>query len=79
MGVLTIFIPALSMEIRGVSVWTKDNRMWFSFPSDEFTLEDGKKAWNPYIKILNEKFRTAFQDSLRDLFKTYLAENAGLN
>lgn len=71
-GFFDIEIKNIGMTIRDISMWKKQDQIWFNFPSQEFVSEDGQKKYNPYIKFADKKQFQSFQDGMRREALDYL-------
>jgi hypothetical protein len=53
--------------VLGVMLFEKNNSRWCSFPSKEFTKQDGSKGYSPLLEFVAKDIGYAFQDEVRPL------------
>jgi hypothetical protein len=47
--------------VRGAMLFEKDGRRWVSFPSKEWTKQDGTKAYSPILEFADRSIAGKFQ------------------
>lgn len=73
LGILTIYMPRVHMEIRGVSAMRKDSgQRWFNFPSRKYEDEDGETKYMAYIRLPEADDYKRFQEQMGQAFDQYM-------
>jgi hypothetical protein len=83
-GALTGFVSIentqSSQEIRDLTVFRKDGRMWFNLPQREYMNKDGEKKYYSLVGYSNKEKYELFMKHLHEAFSEYLVqENINLD
>ncbi len=63
-GFLTVEMSKIGLELRDLTLHQKNGHHWISFPSREWTDEQGEKKWTPYIKFTDKEMLERFQKAV---------------
>jgi len=60
-GFLTVEMTKLGLEIRDLTLHQKNGHYWIAYPSRQWTDDEGKTKYTPYINFTDEKMKERFQ------------------
>jgi hypothetical protein len=65
-GFFDLEMPS-GLIVRGVMLFEKNDRRWCSFPSKEFTKQDGSKGYSPLLEWTSKEVGYEWQDEVTPL------------
>jgi hypothetical protein len=66
LGFFDLEMPS-GLIVRGVMLFEKNDRRWCSFPSKEFSKQDGSKGYSPLLEWASKETGYDWQDEVRPL------------
>jgi hypothetical protein len=70
-GFVDLEMPS-GLIVRGLMLFEKNNKKWCSFPSKEFTKQDGTKGYSPLLEFSSRDISDRFQAAVVPLVKKSL-------
>ncbi len=64
LGFFDVKIGKWGMEIRGLSLFQKNDSKWISFPSRSYENDSGEKKYQNYINFPDKSIRERFQKAV---------------
>jgi hypothetical protein len=74
LGFVSIEMLHNTQEIRDLTVFRKDGRMWFNLPQREYKNKDGETKYYSLVGYSDKGRYEAFMVALHEAFKEYLVE-----
>jgi hypothetical protein len=65
-GTVDLAMPS-GLVVRGLMLFEKNDKRWCSFPSKEWTGQDGKKNYSPLLEFASREIGDRFQEQVRPL------------
>jgi hypothetical protein len=75
LGFGTIFLSGAGLEIRDVSLHTKDGQKWVAMPSKQYKGEDGSTKYAPLVKIPDKTRWAKFQQEAVGALEEHLSHD----
>jgi hypothetical protein len=70
-GFVDLEMPS-GLIVRGLMLFEKNNKKWCSFPSKEFTKQDGTKGYSPLLEFSSRDISDRFQAAVVPLVEKSL-------
>lgn len=64
-GIATIFMPKIGLEINNIKIFQKGEQNWISLPSKMYEIA-GKKKFVPYVQFKDAETQKKFMVSVKD-------------
>jgi hypothetical protein len=70
-GFVDLELPS-GLIVRGLMLFAKNDKRWCSFPSKEFTKQDGTKGYSPLLEFADRTISDKFQSAVVPLVERAL-------
>ncbi len=70
-GFVDLEMPS-GLIVRGLMLFEKNNKRWCSFPSKEFSKQDGTKGYSPLLEFSSRDISDRFQSAVVPLVEKSL-------